>query len=313
VQALAHVPVLRNYLLDEKSYAASKSALVSALGESVRKLWSPRLFKGQMSPHEFIQAVSTASNKGFTSTNQSDPLDFLSWLLNQANLELTNGGKRKSSIIQECFQGEVEVSSSKLEIINLDGIDGSAPSILSAEPAVTSRSNFLFLTLEVPPPPLFKDEMDRNIIPQVPLSQLLNKFDGNTLQVDTRKGFQRTYRLKRLPPYLIFVIKRFTKNNWDVEKNPTVINFPIKNIDMKDYVDVDPNSPNAAKSTRYDLIANIIHEGLPGPGKGVYKIQLVNKGNGQWFQIQDLYKEVKTAQMIFLSESYIQIWERQNS
>ena len=26
---------------------------------------------------------------------------------------------------------------------------------------------FLYLTLDVPPPPLFSDEMDRNIIPQV--------------------------------------------------------------------------------------------------------------------------------------------------
>ena len=52
--------------------------------------------------------------------------------------------------------------------------------------------------------------------------------------MDTRKAVQRTYRLKKLPPYLIFIIKRFTRNNWDLEKNPTVINFPIKNIDLKD-------------------------------------------------------------------------------
>ena len=31
-----------------------------------------------------------------------------------------------------------------------------------------AESPFLFLTSELPPPPLFKDEYDENIIPQVP-------------------------------------------------------------------------------------------------------------------------------------------------
>lgn len=39
----------------------------------------------------------------------------------------------------------------------------------------------MFLSLDLPPPPLFQDE--RNIIPQVPLFELLNKFDGVTEKV----------------------------------------------------------------------------------------------------------------------------------
>lgn len=31
-------------------------------------------------------------------------------------------------------------------------------------------------------------------------------------------------------------IKRFTKNDFFVEKNPTIVNFPIKNLDLSDYV-----------------------------------------------------------------------------
>jgi len=108
--------------------------------------------------------------------------------------------------------------------------------VLVVEPVEHKESTFLLLTLEVPPPPLFKDEMKNDIAPQVPLSTLLSKFDGKSVQVDTRKGVQRTYRLKRLPAYAIFIIKRFTKNNWDLEKNPTVINFPIKNIDLVDCI-----------------------------------------------------------------------------
>lgn len=38
----------------------------------------------------------------------------------------------------------------------------------------------------------------------------------------------KTFQLKHLPDYLILHIKRFTKNNFFVEKNPTIVNFPVK-------------------------------------------------------------------------------------
>lgn len=37
---------------------------------------------------------------------------------------------------------------------------------------------FKVLGLDLPPPPLFQDERKQNMIPQVPLFELLNKFDG---------------------------------------------------------------------------------------------------------------------------------------
>ena len=38
----------------------------------------------------------------------------------------------------------------------------------------------------------------------------------------------KRFELTRLPPYLILCIKRFTKNTFFVEKNPTIVNLPIK-------------------------------------------------------------------------------------
>ena len=40
-----------------------------------------------------------------------------------------------------------------------------------------------FLSLELPPTPLFKDEAGGNVIPQVPLYEVLQKFDGVTKTV----------------------------------------------------------------------------------------------------------------------------------
>ena len=63
--------------------------------------------------------------------------------------------------------------------------------------------------------------------------------------------------------------------------------------------------------TRYDLVANVCHEGAPQVGKGLYKVQV--HSNNHWFMIQDLFEEQIRPEMIFLSESYIQVWERRSS
>ena len=58
----------------------------------------------------------------------------------------------------------------------------------------------------------------------------MKKFDGETVKdySDSKKKFV----IKKLPKYLIIVLKRFSKNNFFVEKNPTIVSFPLNNLDM---------------------------------------------------------------------------------
>ena len=58
----------------------------------------------QVSPHEFMQQVMAASSKRFTIEKKSDPVEFLSWLLNTIHSDLTDGKRKKPSIISKCFQ-----------------------------------------------------------------------------------------------------------------------------------------------------------------------------------------------------------------
>ena len=92
------------------------------------------------------------------------------------------------------------------------------------------RTGFLHLTLDLPPPPLFQGELERNAIPQVPIMSLLSKFNGAT--ETSSKDSLKWHRILSLPRYLILHIKRFGKNNWETEKNPTVVHFPVANLDV---------------------------------------------------------------------------------
>lgn len=51
-----------------------------------------------------MQQVMAASAKRFTIEKKSDPVEFLSWLLNTIHADLTGNKRKKPSIISKCFQ-----------------------------------------------------------------------------------------------------------------------------------------------------------------------------------------------------------------
>lgn len=363
IQALVHVPPLRNYFLrggvpraargkvdvrgaSTVSEAAGElvhsTELVQRFATLVRRIWNPHGFKGQVSPHEFLQEVANASQGRFKLTEQGDPVEFLGWLLNRLHMDLAgsaSAARKRPTIITRCFQGGVRVESQNvivrtgLEDEVVDKLDhdgrrsggqqdesGKAKFNINKEIKV-DVSPFLLLAIDLPPPPVFQDVAEENIIPQVPISHVLAKYDGETFQESN--GVIRRYHLTKLPPYLILHYRRFTKNRFVEERNPTIVNFPTVGLDLRDYVQAPPpDEPTIG--TVYNLLSNITHEATPGTVRenSVWHSQVHTRTDGatdaqeaapaeeRWFQMQDLIVEDVNKQMLFLGESYIQIWER---
>jgi hypothetical protein len=57
-----------------------------------------------------------------------------------------------------------------------------------------------------------------------------------TLQDVVKAGvhMRKQFWITRLPRYLVLSLARFSKNYYFVEKNPTIVTFPVKNLEMKD-------------------------------------------------------------------------------
>jgi len=230
-----------------------------------------------------------------------------------------------------------------------------ANNLLSTDPDdddyITTVANkpFLYLSLTLPPAPLFKDSMDRSLIPQVPLFDLLSKFDG-VREEEAVSGVKRRYSITRLPKYLVLHYKRFVENNWFLEKNPTLVNFPLKNLDMKPYTSLPEDeetlrglsvaelkkrlkqfnlpSDSIEKSemvktvltyyqtqsgmlaSKYDLLSSLYHDGTPA--QGTYRVHIWQKATETWYELQDLHVHTTETmpQLVALSEAYIQVYER---
>jgi Ubiquitin C-terminal hydrolase len=252
------------------------SHLAKCFGEMVRKMWSNKRFKATVDPHMLVQAISVASNKRFSIGKQMEASEFLAWLLHQLHVGVGGTRKAGSSIIHATFQGKVEITTQqkkthKEEVTSSnDNEEGDDDRLGSDDEEtfrereeerkrqreeenknnlleeVTSETNFLQLTLDIPEKPLFKDDNGGLVIPQEPLVNILRKFDGLSFNdvINTSIGTiggsitqrRRRYRIQKLPNYLILCLARFKRNTFNNEKNPTIVPFPVKNLDLSHYV-----------------------------------------------------------------------------
>ncbi|GAA5821987.1 hypothetical protein JCM10212_002378 [Sporobolomyces blumeae] len=262
LHSLVHVLPLRDYfILDPLCSSPQTTELVRRFSLFCRKVWNPKAFKGQVSPHELLQEISNVSGGKFKITKSGDPAEFLGWLLNTLHRDLGGNRKPRSSIIHAAFQGEVRVDDQQ---VLRTGEYGTKPKFDVDREIKTTRTPFLFLTLDLPPPPLFQSHLSNDIIPQVPLSTLLAKYNGSTSSELIQQGQTtlRRYKVEKLPEFVILNVKRFMNNRFGEEKNPTIVNFPLRGVDFSDYVE-----GSEPMSTYYDLVSNITHTSLAGTAR----------------------------------------------
>mmetsp|Transcript_18563 Transcript_18563/g.47184 ORF Transcript_18563/g.47184 Transcript_18563/m.47184 type:complete len:327 (-) Transcript_18563:21-1001(-) len=312
LQALIQIPPLRNYMLTLRPKPRHND-LVKEFGVFVRKMWSPKMFRPHVSPHEIAQTISNLSKKRFTVGKRSDPRDFLLWFLNTLHSGLVHN---KTSIVHKAFQGEMHITTTRKVLKKgtteqsadmdegNDDQNGEKKKKKRQFETVVEESNqsFLYLPLDVPSVPLFKDEEQKNIIPKVPITDCLQKYSGLTEQTQ-RDGSKRKYVITRLPRFLIMHMKRFTENYYGDHKNSTIVHAPIQGLDLSEYCQL-----KERQSTVYRLVSSIRHNGSKA-NEGSYIADVYHRGLCEWYEIDDLEVQ-KSTQVLDVSEAYLQIWEQ---
>lgn len=243
IQGLAHVPVFRDFFLrfaQERGVGGIPSvqkSLIIAVSECVRKVWSPINFKGVISPQILIKVLGEASNGKFgssvsqvTASSGGTSIDFLRFLLSYIHSAFLNPKlgigdentlKTKATVVSKCFQGVVEITESS---------SGNGESTTQKK-----KVPFNYLSLDIPPTPLFRESEGGRVVPNVPIHQLLEKFNGRK-QVEhftPSSRISRTFRLQRLPQYIILNCDRKETQNFSKKgRNCTVITFPVTNLEF---------------------------------------------------------------------------------
>ena len=105
-----------------------------------------------------------------------------------------------------------------------------------------------------------------------------------------------------LPKILIICFKRFIKESFRWEKNEDFVEFPIDNMDLKDFV-IGPDKEHS----KYDLFAVSQHYGSTGFGH----YTAVCRNDGKWYSYDDSSCSETSASDCLSSAAYVLFYRRQ--
>ncbi|XP_015208775.2 ubiquitin carboxyl-terminal hydrolase 15 isoform X2 [Lepisosteus oculatus] len=109
-----------------------------------------------------------------------------------------------------------------------------------------------------------------------------------------------------LPPVLVVHLKRFSYSRYMRDKLDSLVDFPISNLDMLEFL-INPN----AGPCRYDLIAVSNHYG--GMGGGHYTAFAKNKDDGKWYYFDDSSVSPASEEQIVSKAAYVLFYQRQDT
>nr|XP_009671394.1 PREDICTED: ubiquitin carboxyl-terminal hydrolase 4 [Struthio camelus australis] len=116
----------------------------------------------------------------------------------------------------------------------------------------------------------------------------------------------KKFDLWSLPKILVVHLKRFSYSRYWRDKLDTVVEFPIRGLNMSEFV-CDPR----AGSYVYDLIAVSNHYGAMGVGH--YTAYAKNKVNDKWYYFDDSSVSVASEDQIVTKAAYVLFYQRRNS
>ena len=125
--------------------------------------------------------------------------------------------------------------------------------------------------------------------------------EANSYQCDKcnkKVTAKKSLHLSKLPEVLMIQIKRFSHSAfWNSgSKVSTHVEFPISNLDMKQYLHPDYRPIDENKETVYDLYSIVKHSG--GTGGGHYVAYAKHPATGLWYYFDDIHCTKVTPQKV---------------
>ncbi|XP_063104916.1 ubiquitin carboxyl-terminal hydrolase 4 isoform X2 [Cavia porcellus] len=115
----------------------------------------------------------------------------------------------------------------------------------------------------------------------------------------------KKFDLWSLPKILVVHLKRFSYNRYWRDKLDTVVEFPVRALNMSEFV-CDPS----AQPYVYDLIAVSNHYGAMGVGH--YTAYAKNKFSGKWYYFDDSNVSLASEDQIVTKAAYVLFYQRRD-
>lgn len=115
----------------------------------------------------------------------------------------------------------------------------------------------------------------------------------------------KKFDLWSLPKILVVHLKRFSYSRYWRDKLDTVVEFPVRGLNMSEFV-----CDLSARPYVYDLIAVSNHYGAMGVGH--YTAHAKNKLNGKWYYFDDSNVSLASEDQIVTKAAYVLFYQRRD-
>uniref|UniRef100_A0A673XRB0 Ubiquitin carboxyl-terminal hydrolase 2 n=1 Tax=Salmo trutta TaxID=8032 RepID=A0A673XRB0_SALTR len=322
LQCLSNTPDLRDYCLrnthrtDLNNNCRAKAALMEEFAKLTQTLWTS-VSSEAISPSDFKTQIQRYAPK-FVGYNQQDAQEFLRFLLdglhNEVNrvtvrprlpaedidhLSDNEKGKkmwnkyleREDSKVVDLFVGQLKSSLTCSECGYCSTVfdpfwDLSLPIAKKGSGEVSLTDCMRFFTKE--------DVLDGDEKP-------------TCCRCKARRKCTKKFTIQKFPQILVLHLKRFSENRVRTSKLSTYVNFPLKELDMREFAS--ENSMNAV----YNLYAVSNHSGNTLGGH--YTAYCRNPALGEWYSYNDsrYVMTPMSSSQVRSSDAYVLFYELASS
>jgi ubiquitin carboxyl-terminal hydrolase 8 len=274
---------------------------------------------GIVSPINFVRSIhklaSIKNREIFTGWAQNDMPEFLLFMIECIHNSISRGmninilgeiKNKKDVIANECYKmikttytkeySEVMELFYGIYISQINSIDGSITHACKPE-------SFFILDLPIPiqiPNPSIYDCFNLYCQPEI----LENENAWYNEKTKQKENVQKKLSFWSLPNILVITLKRFSFNGQD--KLDTLVDFPIKNLDLCKFVD-----GYDSQSYKYDLYGVCNHIGSP---LGGHYTAFVYNENNQWLYCNDTNVNIlENLNQIISPMSYCLFYRKKNN
>ncbi|XP_026854356.1 ubiquitin carboxyl-terminal hydrolase 2-like [Electrophorus electricus] len=318
LQCLSNTHDLRDYCLrnthriDLNNNCRAKAALMEEFAKLTQTLWTTASNEA-VSPSDFKTQVQKYAPR-FMGYNQQDAQEFLRFLLDGLHNEVNRGSLRARTPVEDFDHLSDDEKAKRMWNKYLEREDSKVvdlfvgqlkSSLTCSECGFCSTVFDPFWDLSLP---IAKSSGEVTLNDCLRLFTKEDVLDGNekpTCQrCKAKRKCTKKFTIQKFPKVLVLHLKRFSEARVKTAKLSTFVNFPIKELDLRQFAS--DNSVNAI----YNLYAVSNHTGTTLGGH--YTAYCRNPSSGEWYTYNDSRVSPMSSSQVRSSDAYVLFYELTN-
>uniref|UniRef100_A0A9J8DM62 Ubiquitin carboxyl-terminal hydrolase n=2 Tax=Cyprinus carpio TaxID=7962 RepID=A0A9J8DM62_CYPCA len=316
LQCLSNTQSLRDYCLhnshrrDLNNNSRTNTALMEEFAKLIQTMWTSSSSEA-VSPSEFKTQIQRYAPR-FVGYNQQDAQEFLRFLLDGLHNEVNRVTVRPRGNMEDFDHLPDEEKGKKMWAKYLEREDSKIvdlfvgqlkSSLTCSECGYCSTVFDPFWDLSLP---IAKGYGEVSLMDCMRLFTKEDVLDGDEkptcYRCKARRRCTKKFTVQKFPKILVLHLKRFSEARIRTSKLSTFVNFPMKDLDLREF------ASDRSSSAVYNLYAVSNHSGTTMGGH--YTAYCCNPENGEWYTYNDSRVTPMSTSQVRSSDAYVLFYER---